>query len=80
LEKEGIGGSGLAAAACEISLTAGYFALAFLFAPGVWARYSMCGQVGSCHGDDKVQKCPKNKSGALRKFFGLDGLIKGLLR
>ncbi len=40
---------------------AGYFALAFLFAPGVWARSSMCGQAGSCHGDDKVQKCPQKE-------------------
>jgi hypothetical protein len=62
---------------------AGYFALAFFFAPGVWARPSMCGQAkpgcgGSCHGDDKVQKCPKKKSGALQQFFGLDGLESGL--
>jgi hypothetical protein len=33
----------------------------------------VCGQVGSCHGDDKVQKCPKKKSGALQQFFWLDG-------
>ena len=68
---------------------AGYFALSFLFVPGMWARPNMCSQAKpgcgmKCHGDDKIAKCPKKKSDTLQQFFGLEGfgssLSKNLLQ